>query len=86
MDKKTLKLIYKKLDNTISEKELKILNKKLEKNVELNNEYQLILNIQNELKEFPKAELPENFSKELRYKLTLANQEKVSEKKFGHRI
>ena len=85
MDKKILKLIYKKLDNTISDKELKKLNIKLENNEELKNEYLLICNIQNELKNSDEVPLPENFKSQLRYKLTQITQENtvaVSRKNF----
>jgi len=50
MKKKLSSLIYKKLDNNISDKELKLLNKYLEKDSKLKEEYNLTKNILAEFK------------------------------------
>lgn len=81
---KYISLIYKKLDNTISEKELIKLNKKLSKDSELYKEYELIKTITEELKETPLQPLPENFKHILKTKLVQCeyNKKRKSEYKI----
>ena len=62
-------LIFKKADNTINKKELKKLNKYLEKNSDLKEEYVLIENIRKELKNCSDSPLPSDFKVKLREKL-----------------
>lgn len=69
MKKKLSSLIYKKLDNNISDKELKLLNKYLEKDSKLKEEYNLTKNILAEFKNSTDIDLPDNFKSELRTKL-----------------
>ena len=69
MNNKYIALIYKKIHKSISEKELKILNKKLSKDNKLYEEYKLIEEISQTLKDFPESDLPENFRQTLKAKL-----------------
>lgn len=62
-------LMFKKADNTISEKELNKLNKYLKKHSDLNEEYVLIKNIKDELKNQSNSPLPSDFKVKLREKL-----------------
>ena len=62
-------LMFKKADNTISEKELNKLNKYLKKHSDLNEEYVLIKNIKDELKNQNNSPLPSDFKVKLREKL-----------------
>lgn len=78
MKNKISLLIYKKLDNSITEKEEKLLNKYLEENKEFQEEYKLINNISEELKKDIKKELPADFNIKLREKLVNYNLNKDS--------
>lgn len=77
-NKKSL-LIYKKLDNSITDKEQKLLNKYLEKNQEFQEEYKLINSISEELKNSTKKDLPADFNVKLREKLVNYNLNKDSD-------
>lgn len=81
-------LIFKKEDNTISEKEHKKLNKYLEKNPDLKEEYVLIKRIREELKNSNETPLPADFKSKLREKLVdyNLNSKKVKEKSILFKI
>lgn len=66
---KISQLLFKKADNAITEKELRILNKYLEKNCDLKEECVLIENLRKEFENLKDSPLPENFNIKLREKL-----------------
>lgn len=82
MKNKHLKLIYKKIDNTITAKELKVFDKKLAEDADFLREYNSILNIHRELKSLPEKELPPSFLQDLNIRIDECNKQKTKKTLF----